>query len=85
MLLSQLIGEKTSRLRDKLKREINKRRVAMGKEPKVERGDYGYKKEKALNEVASTLEACLKHFYGEEQNLIREDIANYVIGYLGVS
>lgn len=54
-------------------------------QPKTERGDYEYKKEKALEKVAATLEECLAKFHGEENDLIREDIANYTVGYLGVS
>ena len=54
-------------------------------QPETERGDYEYKKEKALEKVAETLEECLAKFYGEENNRIREDIANYAVGYLGVS
>ena len=46
---------------------------------------YEDKKGKALKKVAETLEECLGKFYGEENNKIREDIANYTIGYLGVS
>jgi hypothetical protein len=53
--------------------------------PQTERGDYEYKKERALDKVAATLEECLGQFQGEENNRIREDIANYTIGYLGVS
>ena len=52
----------------------------------VERGDYGARKEKALEKVAKTLEECLSMFpTEEEQDNAREDIANYVIGYLGVT
>jgi len=51
----------------------------------TERADYEYKKEKALEKVAATLEECLKKFHGEEDDRIREDIANYMVGYLGVS
>ncbi|MBA7647790.1 hypothetical protein ES703_55569 [subsurface metagenome] len=54
-------------------------------EPQTERADYEYKKGKALDKVAATLEECLGRFHGEENDLIREDIANYVFGYLGVS
>jgi len=54
-------------------------------EPKTERGDYEYKKEQALKKVAETLDECLKDFSGEEENKIREAIANYVVGYTGVS
>jgi len=54
-------------------------------EPKTERGDYEYKKEKALAKVAKTLEECLAEFHGEENLQICEDIANYTVGYLGVS
>lgn len=53
--------------------------------PKTERGDYEYRKEKALGKVAATLEECLAKFHGEENDRIREDIANYTVGYLGVS
>ena len=54
-------------------------------QPQTERADYDYKKEKALNKVAATLEECLGQFNGKENDRIREDIANYTIGYLGVS
>ena len=54
-------------------------------QPATERGDYEYKKEKALEKVATTLEECLDKFHGDENDRIREDIANYTIGYLGVS
>ena len=57
----------------------------MPKAPKVERADYEYKKEKALKRVAAVLEECLGVFAGGEESKIREDIANYTIGYLGVS
>ena len=54
-------------------------------QPKEELADYEYKKEKALKKVAGTLEECLGEFHGEEHDRICEDIANYTIGYLGVS
>lgn len=57
----------------------------MESEAKVERGDYDYKREKSLDKLAETLEECLSKFSGEENNRIREDMANYMIGYLGVS
>ena len=57
----------------------------MVNQPQTERGDYEYKKEKAIEKVAETLEECLEGFSGEEESKIREDIANYTIGYLGVS
>ena len=57
----------------------------MVKQPQTERGDYEYKKEKALNKVAALLEECLESFHGDENDRIREDIANYIVGYLGVS
>jgi hypothetical protein len=56
----------------------------MKNQPKTERGDYDYKKDQALKKVAQVFEDCLGHFHGEEENRIREDIANYTIGYLGV-
>ena len=57
----------------------------MEKQPETERGDYEYKKEKALDKLAETLEECLSKFSGEENDHIREDMANYMVGYLGVS
>ena len=54
-------------------------------QPQTERADYDYKKEKALEKVAETLEECLEKFHGEENDRIREDIANYTVGYLGIS
>jgi len=54
-------------------------------EPKTERGDYDYRKDKALDKVAMTLGECLEQFQGDENDRIREDIANYTVGYLGVS
>ena len=60
--------------------------LANQSEPKTERGDYDYKKEKALDKLAKVFEECLGGFFGEEeQDRIREDIANYTIGYMGVS
>ena len=47
--------------------------------------DYDAKKKKALNRVAETLEECLDMFPEQERDQAREDIANYTIGYLGVS
>jgi hypothetical protein len=47
--------------------------------------DYKNKKGKAIEKVAATLEECLSDFSEEEQANIREDIANYMVGYLGVS
>ncbi|GAH16354.1 unnamed protein product [marine sediment metagenome] len=57
----------------------------MAKEPKTERGDYDYKKDQAMNKLAGVLEGILEDFFGEENARIREDVANYTIGYLGVS
>jgi hypothetical protein len=59
----------------------------MTSQSKAEQADdeYEYKKEKALDKVATTLEECLENFHGEEEARISEDIANYTIGYLGVS
>ena len=54
-------------------------------ELQAERADYEYKKEKALEKLAATLEECLEKFNSEENDRIREDIANYMVGYLGVS
>jgi hypothetical protein len=51
----------------------------------MENGDYEEKKQKAVTKVADTLEECLKDFDGDEQDRIREDLANYMFGYLGVS
>ena len=51
----------------------------------AERDDYEYKKRKALDKVAATLEECLEKFHSDENDRIREDIANYTVGYLGVS
>ena len=53
--------------------------------PQTERADYEYKKEKALDKLVATLEECLGKFHGEENDRIREDMANYTVGYLGVS
>jgi len=57
----------------------------MAEQPETVRGDYDYKKEKSLDKVAGVLEGILEDFYGDENARIREDIANYTIGYLGVS
>ena len=57
----------------------------MKNQPKEERADYDYKRDNAFAKVAKTLEECLGKFHGEENNRIREDIANYTFGYLGVS
>jgi len=55
------------------------------RQPEVVQADYDYKQSEAIKKVAATLEECLGEFNAEEDNRIREDIANYVIGYLGVS
>lgn len=57
----------------------------MKNQPQTERADYDYKKKKALDKVAATLEECLEHCHGEENDRLRVDLANYVFGYLGVS
>ena len=62
-----------------------RKEVSMKGEPKTERADYDYKKKEALDKVAATLEGCLAKFHGEENDRIREDIANFTVGYLGVS
>lgn len=54
-------------------------------EQKAERSDYDYKKENSISRLAVVFEQILRNFPGEENNRIREDIANYTIGYLGVS
>jgi len=60
--------------------------MTLANQPKTERADYDYKKGKTLKKVADVLEECLGEFHGEEEEgRIREDIANYTIGYLGVS
>ncbi len=52
-------------------------------EPNEER--YDYKKKNAMKKLAEVFEDVLQQFPGEENNRIREDIANYTIGYMGVS
>ncbi len=60
--------------------------MANNSDPKVERGDYDYKKKKALGKLAKVFDECLGEFFGEEERArIREDIATYTIGYMGVS
>ena len=54
-------------------------------EPETTRDDYDYKKENARKKLAEVFEELLKQFHGEENCQIREDIANYTIGYMGVS
>ncbi len=54
-------------------------------QPETVRDDYDYKKENALKKIAEVFENILKEFYGEDNSRIREDIANYTIGYMGVS
>lgn len=51
----------------------------------IQRGDYESKKDEAIGKLAATLEECLEPFSEEEEDRIREDLANYMIGYLGVS
>ena len=51
----------------------------------TERDDYDYKRENAVKKLAEVFEEVLKKFHGEENYRIREDIANYTIGYMGVS
>ena len=55
------------------------------KQPETVRDDYDYKKENARKKLAEVFEELLKQFHGEENYRIREDIANYTIGYMGVS
>lgn len=57
----------------------------MAQENETERGDYDYKKENSINRLAVVFEEILRKFHGEEDARIREDIANYTIGYMGVS
>lgn len=57
----------------------------MDRQTETVRGDYEYKKDKALKKVADVLEECLGNFHGEDAPRIREAIANFTIGYLGVS
>ncbi len=57
----------------------------MKQPPETVRDDYDYKKEKAVKKLAEVFEEILKQFHGEENYQIREDIANYTIGYMGVS
>jgi len=57
----------------------------MDNQPEVERADYDYKKEKSIEKLAGVFEDILQQFDGEENNRLREDIANYTIGYMGVS
>jgi len=49
------------------------------------RDDYDYKKENALKKIAEVFEGVLQQFHGEDNCRIREDIASYTIGYVGVS
>ena len=55
------------------------------KQPETVRDDYDYKKENARKKLAEVFEELLKQFHDEENYRIREDIANYTIGYMGVS
>lgn len=57
----------------------------MKNQPKEVRADYAYKKEAALNKLADVFDVFLKQFHGEDNDHIREDIANYTVGYMGVS
>jgi len=57
----------------------------MEKPPETVRADYDYKKENVMKKLAEVFEAVLQEFFGDENDRIREDIANYTIGYLGVS
>jgi len=53
--------------------------------PKQNEEGYDYKKKNAMKKLAEVFEDVLQQFPGEENNQIREDIANYTIGYMGVS
>lgn len=57
----------------------------MKKEPETTQDDYDYKKEQVRKKLAELFEHILGEFPGEENYRIREDIANYTIGYMGVS
>jgi len=54
-------------------------------QPETIRDAYDSRKNKALDKVHATLKECLEQFYGEENDRICEDIANYMVGYLGVA
>ena len=57
----------------------------MKNQPETVRDDYDYKKENAMKKLADVFEEILQKFHGEENSRIREDIANYTVGYMGVS
>ncbi len=57
----------------------------MCEQPETTRDDYDYKKENSVNRLAVVFEEILRKYHGEENCRIREDIANYTIGYMGVS
>jgi len=57
----------------------------MKSQPETVRDDYDYKKENAVKKLAEVFEEILEKFHGEENYRIREDIANYTVGYMGVS
>ena len=57
----------------------------MAEQPETKRGDYDYKKEEVLKHLAGVFENILQEF-GEDDNLrIREDLANYTVGYMGAT
>lgn len=54
-------------------------------QPEPAQSFYDHKKERALKKLAEVFEEILKEFPCEGNDQIREDIANYTIGYMGVS
>lgn len=57
----------------------------MAEENETVRDDYDYKQENSINRLAVVFEEILRGFQGEENARIREDIANYTVGYMGAS
>jgi len=47
--------------------------------------EYRRKKEEALKHLASVYEEILQEFNNDEYLRIREDIANYTVGYMGAT
>ncbi len=47
--------------------------------------EYDKKKENSLSRLGVVFEQILRKYQGEEERRIREDIANYTVGYMGAS
>lgn len=57
----------------------------MNNQPKTVHSDYDHRKQNSLSRLGVVFEQILRNYHGEEARQMREDIANYTIGYMGAS